>query len=588
MSRRSKANEILEKLTDIPEDCSDVENGIQDFDDDSSDHLSDFSDSEETSSFSNSDVESIMSDEHVEFSNECENDLNRSKKDCFTFSSESDDDELSSKLFPRKEIASDGTIWKKIKKGGVPGRLREDKKFKDLVGITAYAKKNIMPGSPLSAFLLVIDESILKHIITCTEAEVFRVLKKKWTITMAKLKAFIGLLYARGAYDANTLRLQYFWNKKWGPSFFSETMSRNDFTDILQFIRFDFREQRAEKLKTDKFTFISTVWESFIANSQICYKPGEFITVDEQLFPTKARCRFIQYMPDKPSKFGIKFWLASDVKTKYVLNGFPYLGKDEKRNSETPLGEFVVLELMKPYTGKERTVTTDNFFTSFPLADKLKIENTSLVGTLRTNKKQLPKRFKLKKDNLVRFSSLFYRSNIFSLTVYKSKPAKKVLILSTKHKNIKIGGDSKKLPETVFFYNKTKGGVDATDQMARKYTVKSGSRRWPLQVFFNILDLAGINSWILYKSATGKKISRKDFLFQLADELASEYVASKQKSNESNLSTISSSSSIVHERKWCQIGYCNNNKANNKCDKCKKSVCGKCTSRKICLCKNCD
>jgi hypothetical protein len=120
MSRRSKSNEILKKTTDIPpEDCLEVENGLQDFDDDSSDHLSDFSDSEETSSFSNSDEESIMSDEAVEFSDECENDPNKCKKHCFTFSSESDDDdELSSKLFPRKEIASDGTIWKKIKKGG--------------------------------------------------------------------------------------------------------------------------------------------------------------------------------------------------------------------------------------------------------------------------------------------------------------------------------------------------------------------------------------------------------------------------------------------------------------------------------------
>ena len=55
--------------------------------------------------------------------------------------------------------------------------------------------------------------------------------------------------------------------------------------------------------------------------------------------------------------------------------------------------------------------------------------------------------------------------------------------------------------------------------MARKHNVKSGSRSWPLQVFFNILDLAKINSWILYKNTTGKNISRKDFLFRLVEEL---------------------------------------------------------------------
>lgn len=62
-----------------------------------------------------------------------------------------------------------------------------------------------------------------------------------------------------------------------------------------------------------------------------CYKSGAYITVDEQLFPSKAKCRFTQYMPNKPDKFGIKFWLASDVNSEYVINRFSYLGKDEQR-----------------------------------------------------------------------------------------------------------------------------------------------------------------------------------------------------------------------------------------------------------------
>ncbi|CEF59944.1 Hypothetical protein SRAE_X000168650 [Strongyloides ratti] len=92
-------------------------------------------------------------------------------------------------------------------------------------------------------------------------------------------------------------------------------------------------------------------------------------------------------MLNKPHKIGIKFWLASDVGTKYVVNGFPYLGKDENRNRLTPLSEYVVMKLLKPYTMTGRTVTTDNFFTSYSLVLKLKSRNTSLVGTIRSNKK---------------------------------------------------------------------------------------------------------------------------------------------------------------------------------------------------------
>ncbi|KAL9915937.1 midasin-like [Glossina fuscipes fuscipes] len=52
----------------------------------------------------------------------------------------------------------------------------------------------------------------------------------------------------------------------------------------------------------------------------MCYKSDATITVDEQLFPTKARCRFTECMPNKPNKFGIKLWLASDVKERGRLS----------------------------------------------------------------------------------------------------------------------------------------------------------------------------------------------------------------------------------------------------------------------------
>ncbi|XP_050453253.1 piggyBac transposable element-derived protein 4-like [Cataglyphis hispanica] len=434
--------------------------------------------SDDNSAIIESSDEEIPDKDNIDQSSDsdCENIPNKRTRQCMRFPSSSEDKGGSNIPNQQTKIASDGTIWKRIEEGSVAGRLPVQSVFKDVHGPTAHAKRNIMKGN-------------------LSKLEASRVLGKNWTLTQAKLKAFLAILYARGAYEGNTLRLQYLWNKN----------------------------QRSQRLQTDKFALVSAVWDKFIENSQNCFKPRACITVDEQLFPTKARCRFTQYMPNKPNKFGIKFWLASDVQTKYVVSGFPYLGKDEARNASTPLSEFVVMKLLEPYTMKGRTVTTDNFFTSIPLALKLRSKNTSLLGTIRANKRELPKTCKLKKDSMARFSTLLYQSNGCTLTVYKSKPNKKVLILSTKHKHVKIDKTAKKLPETVSFYNRTKFGVDVTDQMARKYTVKSGSRRWPFQVFFNILDLAGINCWILYKNTTGENISRKDFLFRLAKELASEY-----------------------------------------------------------------
>ena len=60
-----------------------------------------------------------------------------------------------------------------------------------------------------------------------------------------------------------------------------------------------------------------------------------------------------------------------------------------------PLVEYVVLKLIEPFTGCGRTVTTDNFFTSIPLATKLLAKRTTLVGTIRSNKRELRRRRKI-------------------------------------------------------------------------------------------------------------------------------------------------------------------------------------------------
>jgi len=85
-------------------------------------------------------------------------------------------------------------------------------------------------------------------------------------------------------------------------------------------------------------------------------------------------------MPNKPDKFGIKFWILAELNSKYCLNVKPYLGKDDER--VVSLRAHVVLKLMEPYFGRGYNVTMDNFFTSAELATKLLDKRTSLLGTV--------------------------------------------------------------------------------------------------------------------------------------------------------------------------------------------------------------
>ena len=83
------------------------------------------------------------------------------------------------------------------------------------------------------------------------------------------------------------------------------------------------------------------------------------------------------------------------------------------------------------------------------------------------------------------------------------------------HPDVTITDTNKKKPETVIFYNETKAGVDSIDQMAKAYTTKTPCFRWPVHVFYNVLDLAAINAYLVYKEVTSSNISRREFMYKL-------------------------------------------------------------------------
>lgn len=146
------------------------------------------------------------------------------------------------------EVSAVGTNWIDITGKFSPGRMPLNTILRKASGPTSYAKRNIIKGNVSSAFLLIMNHRIINYIITCTKLEAARVLDTKWDLSQEKFYSFIAILYARGAYEARNLKLPYLWSEKWGPDFFKKTLSRNDFTEILRFIRFDKRNEKSQRL----------------------------------------------------------------------------------------------------------------------------------------------------------------------------------------------------------------------------------------------------------------------------------------------------------------------------------------------------
>lgn len=53
-------------------------------------------------------------------------------------------------------------------------------------------------------------------------------------------------------------------------------------------------------------------------------------------------------------------------------------------------------------------------------------------------------------------------------------------------------------PPVILAYNEGKGGVDIVDKMIDTYRCKVGTLRWPMVVFYTILDVAALNAFVIW------------------------------------------------------------------------------------------
>lgn len=464
----------------------------------------------------------------------------------------------------------DGTIWTSYYEHF--GRLPQHHIRRKESGLTSYAQRQL-DDQPYSAFKLFFNESMLKHVRKCTEIEARRQTESSdWSISLDELEVFLGICYARGVLSPK-IPLKKLWSNDWGCSLIQKAMPRDRFIEILRYLRFDEKSTRRTRLATDKFALASSLWEPFIENCKKSYIPSENVTVDEQLFPNKTRCPFTQYIASKPDKFGIKFFLLADVETKFICNGIPYLGKNELRPRNESLPTFVVTSLTSELANNGHTVTCDNFFTSKDLAQKLSLKGLSIVGTVRKTRRELPDSDKLLQGK-PRYYSVFLSSSDgasrTNLCLYKCKKNKHVILMDTLNLGVLTDSSEKSKPEIVHYYNRTKAGVDTVDQMLRMFSTRSQTRRWPVAVFYNVLDMCLLNSWIAHKLflSNAGSITRRDFALHLVKQLC------KVEPLRQIVPLVNASGdNMDRKRKTCHYPKCRN-KTSALCRVCRVLTCG--------------
>ena len=407
------------------------------------------------------------------------------------------------------------------------GRRREQDIIRTPAGITSAGHVN----SILEAYHLYLTPEIVDNIVLQTNREARRIrewnehnrdkLRTDWKpVTAEEIIAFAGLCILAGVCRSNHELQSCLWSEREGRPGFIATMARTRYREIMKYMRFDDKATRQDREKNDKLAAFRDIWGMFVAQLPKFFIPGTDLCVDEQLVGFRGKCGFRQYIPSKPSKYGLKIWWCCDAETSYPLTADIYLGKQAYQPREVGQGARVVKELVSPYRRSGRNVVADNFFSSVDLAQDLLVDGLTYVGTLRSNKPHVPEAMKAHRSR-EDMTSLFGFHDQLTLVSYVPKPGKCVLAVSTHHHDTAVVGEAKK-PEIICHYNATKSGVDNLDHLATMHTTRRKINRWPMVLFFNLLDVAGIASFIIWlannpdwKASEGRR-RRRLFLTELA------------------------------------------------------------------------
>lgn len=69
-------------------------------------------------------------------------------------------------------------------------------------------------------------------------------------------------------------------------------------------------------------------------------------------------------------------------------------------------------------------------------------------------------------------------------------------------------------------YSATKGSVDTVDKMCETYNCARGTNRWPMVIFYSLINVTGINSYIIFGlNNPNTKTGRRNFLETLSYDL---------------------------------------------------------------------
>ena len=207
---------------------------------------------------------------------------------------------------------------------------------------------NLPPGfdtataTPLDFFELLFKPEMFEEIVTHTnnyalfKRDEIRArrnnpgyLDAKWSDTsVAEIRALFGINVIMGITNLPQYHLYWHHDKFVGNVGIKDTMTRLRYEKLTQYLHVSDRANEPDH--NDGYDRLYKIWPIITMTQQSFkqyYNPGKNQTVDEAMIAYKGRLSYIQYLPAKPIKCGIKVWMRCDSESAYLHEYDVYLGK---------------------------------------------------------------------------------------------------------------------------------------------------------------------------------------------------------------------------------------------------------------------
>lgn len=443
----------------------------------------------------------------------------------------SDEDSPQSSGADESEVEESSTVRNKIRK--VWHWVK-----KDLALNEGFPESDLIPKvttdeakTPLSMFRKIVDDDLVEHLTFETNRYLVQKNKTKVKpVRSEEIRKFLGIILYMSVVSLPFRRM--YWSRLLRQSRVADCMTRNRFDEIISLFHASNNDDEKKKGEDgyDRLYKIRHILDRLNEKFQEATEMEPCLAVDEMMIPFKGRHSLKVYMMKKPKKWGYKVWTLAG-RSGYVYRIQLYgdnlaVDPTDIQNDIGESGKIVVRLTDDCGPGKE--IFCDNFFASVELLAEMKRRGLGCTATLRSGRMG---RCPLKSEKCLKTEgrgSFDFRSEKDNgVLICEWYDNRNVIIGSNKHSVNPIGScrryDRKNKtfidvprPSLVKVYNSSMGGVDRADQLLSFYRNELKSKKWYKRIIFHLLDLAVVNSWILYRAVKKSPMQLAEFKLQVA------------------------------------------------------------------------